>query len=151
MRFFKQYQQHIVKYDLINKFSYNSTYKIPNLKVVVLTFKLKKWDPKYLISILSALKIITSQTPTITTSNVSNVLLKIRKGQPIGCKITLRNVKMNNFLFKYLNKIHPYLKLNNIKQTNCFSLKINNILIFNELEQTKQMLLHLQVYSCFFF
>ena len=135
MHFLKQYTEKVVKYDLINKFQYKIATKLPSLKFVTLNFKLKRWDIKLLISSLAALELITLQKGILTKSNVSNVSLKIRKGQPIGCKITLRKDKMNNFLFKLLNKTLGKSTFKTVNNNNLFSIKISNILIFKELEQ----------------
>lgn len=138
MHFFKQYTENVVKYDLINKFQYKLITKIPTLHFITLSFKLKRWNIKLLISSLAALELITLQKSTLTKSNVSNISFKIRKGQPIGCKVTLRKIKMNSFLFKILNKNLTKLTFKNTEKNNLFSIKINNILIFKELEQNYQ-------------
>lgn len=138
MHFLKQYTENVVKYDLINKFQYKIITKLPNLHFITLDFKLKRWDIKVLISSLAALELITLQKGILTKSNVSNISLKIRKGQPVGCKVTLRKNKMNIFLFKILNKILTNSVLKNNRINNLFSIKINNILIFKELEQNYQ-------------
>jgi large subunit ribosomal protein L5 len=135
MHFLKQYTEKVVKYDLINKFQYKMPTKLPSLKFVTLNFKLKRFDIKLLISSLASLELITLQKGVLTNSNVSNVSLKIRKGQPIGCKITLRKNKMNNFLFQLLNKTLNKCTVKTVKNNNLFSIKISNILVFKELEQ----------------
>ena len=138
MTFFNNYKEKVVKYDLINKFTYQTITQIPKLKYLILNFNLKKLDNKALITLLSSLKLITLQNPNITVSKISNVVFKIRKGQPVGCKITLRNLKMNNFLFKLINKNFPQKKLNKITDNNTYSFMLKNVLIFDELEQNYQ-------------
>lgn len=138
MNVLTKYTEKIVKYDLINKFCYKNVKYIPKLKYIILNFNLKKWDTKSFIILLSSLKLITLQTPKITTSKISNVVFKIRKGQPIGCKVTLRNIKMNKFLLKILNKNLTKLKTMELNNNSMFSLTLKNILIFKELEQNYQ-------------
>lgn len=133
MVFLSQYNDKVVKYDLINKFHYKFTTKIPKLKFIILNFKLKKWDIKSLISALASLELITSQKAKLTTSKVSNIVLKVRKGQPVGCKITLRNRSMNKFLFKIINSIIST-SISEKLSKDIFSIKIDNVLIFKELE-----------------
>ena len=58
MNFLKNYNENVVEYDLINKFNYKILNKIPKLKSITLTFKLKKSDTKTLISSLAALKLL---------------------------------------------------------------------------------------------
>ena len=138
MNILKQYNENIVKYDLTNKFNYSSTKKLPQLKFITLSFKVKNVDFKSLITALSALKLVTFNHGIILKSNVSNVSFKIRKGQPIGCKITLRKKNMDRFLFFFINKNLIDYQFPKTRTVNLFSLKINNILIFDILEQNYQ-------------
>lgn len=138
MNFLNEYTEKVVKYDLVNKFQYKLISKIPNLKFITLSFKFNKFDLKLLISSLASLKLITLKKGILTQSKISNVSLKIRKGQPIGCKITLRKNKMNEFLYKILNKIISKQNYKNNNKITMFSIKIDNILIFQELEQNYQ-------------
>ena len=72
-----------------------------------------------------------------------NINIKIRKGQPIGCKVTLRNTNIYNFLSNFLLIILPQdrqlkpIQIKNKKSYN-LSLKFNGILTFSELENYYQ-------------
>jgi len=135
MHFLKQYNETVVKYDLINKFKYKSTTKLPKLEFLTLSFKFKKCDLKLLITSLAALELITLKKGSLTKSKVSNVSLKIRKGQPVGCKITLRKTQMNSVLFKLISKLLTKSDLKICNSNNLFSIKIAQILVFSELEK----------------
>lgn len=137
MLFITQYNKNIINYDLINKFNYKSLQKIPKIKYINLYFNFKKSDIKLLTSALIALEILTLQKGILTISKTSNISLKIRKGNPIGCKITLRKKKMNLLLYKLINlNLKNKIKFCNINKM--FSFKLVNILIFTELEQNYQ-------------
>ena len=136
MFFLNQYEQKVVKYDLINKFKYNTVDEIPILASISLNFRLKRFNVKNLISAISSLKVLTSQNSIFLKSQVPNIVLKIRKGHPIGCKVTLRKNLMNKFLFKLSNKM--LLKSKTEITNNTIHIKINNILIFTELEKNYQ-------------
>lgn len=139
MHFLDNYNENIVKYDLINKFNYKHLQKIPKLKSLTLTFKLQKYDIKTLISASSAIEILTYQKSVLNYSKVSNISFKIRKGQPIGCKATLRKQNFNHFLYSLIS-IMPLTK-NEIKTQNniqFFSVCVHNILIFKSLEKNYQ-------------
>jgi len=138
MELLNHYKEKIVKYDLINKFTYKNITNIPKLNYIILNFNLKKGETKSLIKLMSSLKLIVLQDPKITTSKTSNIVFKIRKGQPIGCQLILRNVKMNNFLFKMLNKILPKINSKKINNSSLVSFNLNNVLIFEELEYNYQ-------------
>jgi len=138
MNILKHYNENIVKYDLINKFSHKTLGKIPKLKFITLNFKLKKCDVKSLVCSLAALQLITQQKGALTTSKISNISLKIRKGQPVGCKLTLRKSKLNRFLFQLVNKDFRQQVFDSQKLCNLFSIKLKNVLVFDELEQNYQ-------------
>jgi len=143
MHFFDNYNENIVKYDLINKFRYKrSLTQIPKLKKISLRFTFKNSDPKKLITALTALELITSQKGSLISSKVSSVSLKIREGQPIGCVVILRRSTMQEFLITLINKIkieNKKIKPNcSIMGCNIKSFKINNVHIFPELEKNYQ-------------
>jgi large subunit ribosomal protein L5 len=99
MTSFENYYINIIKYDLVNKFYYKNHKKIPKLNKIILNFNCKNINFKLLISSIIALELITTQKSIITSSKKSNITLKIRKGNPIGCKVTLRKEKMYFFFF----------------------------------------------------
>lgn len=136
MHFLKYYNENIVNYDLINKFRYQNVTDLPKLKSVSIRFQCEKYEMASLIAALAALKLITSQKAFILVSKVANISLKIRKGHPIGCKITLRNLRMNEFFIKFINKF----TLSATKNSNfdTFSFKIQNVFVFEELEKNYQ-------------
>lgn len=130
-----------MKFDLINKFYYTNLKKLPDLKRIVLNFSCKTVELKTIVTHLLALKLITRQKGTITISKHSNLLLKIRKGNPTGCRVTLRKTSLMNFLCKNLNEILPKIKnFNKIKvhqkvEKNAFSFSIKDTLNFPELAE----------------
>lgn len=141
MQYLKKFNNKILPYDLTNKFLYYKTKSIPKLKKIILSFSCKTTDIKQLISSVLALELITNQRGLLTTTKQPNILLKIRKGNPVGCKITLRKINMYSFLFRSTNEIFPKLKnfkgFNLVKQykQNTFSFELNEILNFSELEE----------------
>lgn len=138
MNFLHNYNENIVKYDLINKFNYKNLNELPKFKSITLTFKLKLCNTQTLVSSLAALKIVSNQQPVLTSSKVSNISFNIRKGQPIGCKVTLRKKKLKMFLILILNNLQMKEVVFNCENSFLFSFKISNILIFNELEKNYQ-------------
>ena len=145
MSFLEYYYENIVKYDLLNKFQYKNINQIPKFKKVILNFGCKKSDLKSLVSSLMALELITSQKATFTHSSISDVSLKIKKGNPVGCKITLRKTLMYVFFTRLVSEIFPKLKQFNgfkIKNINSeiktISFKFKSSLIFSELENQYQ-------------
>lgn len=141
MNFVKYFYNSVLKYDLINKFNYNKTKKLPKLKKIILNFGCKNTKLKNLAASILALELICSKKSTLTKTNKPNLFLKIRKGNPVGCKVVLKNQKMFDFLTITLNEIFPkekkLIKLNKktLIQKNFFSYEIHNKFNFNELEK----------------
>jgi len=145
MHFIKSLNFKTLKYDLVNKFFYRKTKNIPAIKKIILNFGCKTTDIKRLSSSLLALELITLQKGKLTTINKTNLVLKIRKGNPVGCKVTLKNKQIFYFLEKIFLNIFPNIKNFNgislIKNINskAFSYQLNDTLSFNELEEHYQI------------
>ena len=128
------------KYDLINKFFYLDTKNLPQIKHITLNFKCDKSELKHITSSLLAIELMTHQKAFLTTAKKPNIILKIRKGYPIGCKITLKKKKMIGFLIRIILKITPKLKnLKDLKlkktlQNDMFSYEFHDAFIFSELK-----------------
>ena len=141
MHFLEHFYLRTSKYDLINKFLYKDTKKLPKLKKIILNFGCQTSDIKNLTSSLLALELITNQKGSLTRTKRSNILLKIRKGHPTGCKITLRKNKLFNFFSRLIVLIFPKLKsFDKFKQNkkikkNSYSFELNDTFNFNELEE----------------
>lgn len=142
MKILKNYYSSIIKYELINKFNYKTFNKIPKLKKIILIFNCKSFDIKTLAISSLALEFISGQKSTINKSKRINILLKIRKGNPVGCKVSLRKQFMYLFLAKLVLEIFPRIKLfdyisynDKLNNTTAMSFKISNIFLFPELEK----------------
>ena len=110
MIFFKAYLSKVVKYDLVNTFIYQNLLQIPELEKIILNFGYQKSNLKYLIYGLLALEFVTSKKGKITKSKHLNVFLKIKKGDPVGCKIVLKRSTMYFFYLKLIISIFPEIK-----------------------------------------
>jgi large subunit ribosomal protein L5 len=141
MHFIEYFCLKTLKYDLVNKFFYNNTKELPKLKKIILNFGCKSTEIKHLASSLLALELITHQKGTLTTTKHSNIFLKIRKGNPAGCKITLKKNSMFHFLSRTLMELFPKIKdFNGLTLTrkikkNIFSYELHDTFSFNELEE----------------
>lgn len=140
MHFLEKFHYKTLKYELINKFNYNDTKNLPNIKTIVLNFGCKTADIKQLAASLLALELITQQKGHFTKTKYSKILFKIRKGNPTGCKVTLN--KFNKFKFLELLTVEIFPKLKNFNgfnskthKKNNFSCELNNTFSFTELEK----------------
>lgn len=110
MNFLDNYYKKIISNDLTNKFIYNNNKKIPKIKKVTLNFGCKNFSVQRFAVTMLALEIISFKKGTITLTQKPNVLLKIQKGQPAGCKVELINDQVYTFLARLNIEILPNLK-----------------------------------------
>jgi large subunit ribosomal protein L5 len=138
MHFLEYFYFKTFKYDLLNKFNYNKLKNLPKLKKIVLNFNCKSLQLKNLASSLLALKVITSKMGTLTLTKKPNILMKIRKGNPVGCKIVLRKHEMFNFLERLIVEAFSktdYQYSKNTTNKTSLSFELNNTFNFKELEK----------------
>lgn len=141
MTILENYYKKVIKYDLINKFSYTQINEIPQLKKIILNFGCKDSEIKSIASALLSLELISTKKGSIVRSNRANILLKVRKGNPVGCVVVLRNDNMYEFLFKLVSEVFPNLKdfkgLSTSKKlgTTSFSFTLKDLINFKELEK----------------
>lgn len=139
MYFLNYFYKKTLKFDLINKFYYTKLQKVPKLKEVVLSFGCKTTDLKSLAICLLALELIGKQKGILTISKKPNLLLKIRKGNPTGCKLNLKNSSMLVFFSKSFNEVFARTKsfegimLTQNREKTVVSFIIKDILNFSEL------------------
>ena len=137
----ENYYKKVIRRDLLNKFRYNNIEEIPRLKKIILNFGCKSSEIKILAASLLALELIGVQQSTFTKSRRANILLKIRKGNPVGCTVVLRKNTMYNFLIKLLIDVFPTLRdfkgIDVAKKLNpsTFSFTIQDLISFKELEK----------------
>ena len=83
-----------VRKALMEKYNYSSTMQIPGLAKIVVNIGCgdATQDGKRLEEAVSELTQITGQKPIITKAKKSIASFKLREGQEIGCKVTLRGV-----------------------------------------------------------
>ena len=141
MHFLSYFYKKTLKFDLINKFYYTDLKKLPKLKKIVLNFSCKTTELKPLATNLLALELITNQKGIITVSKRPNLFLKIRKGNPAGCKLTLKKTAMLTFYYKSFVEIFPKIKnfdgitINQKIEKTAFSFLIKETLNFSELSE----------------
>lgn len=110
MNLIQSYYKRVIKQDLTNKFIFINNKKIPKLKEITLNFGCKNMTIQKFATTMLALEIISLKKGTITVTKKPNVILKIQKGQPAGCKVKLKNNQLYLFLTKLHLEIIPKLK-----------------------------------------
>ena len=98
----KTYDEEIVQ-KLKSTFNYSNVMEVPRLVSISLNIGLgdAKNNSKGLESALHELTLITGQKPIITKAKKDISNFKIRKGWPVGCKVTLRS----NMMFEFLERL----------------------------------------------
>lgn len=119
MNFFENYYKRIIRQDLTNKFIFDNNKNIPKLTKVTLNFGCKNLSIQKFATTMLALEIIALKKSAITTTKKPNVILKIQKGQPAGCKVELKNSQIYTFLTRLNIEILPKLKNSRKFQLNC--------------------------------
>ena len=104
----EQYVKEVVP-ALQKKFEYKSSMQVPKLDKIVINIGLgdTRENPKSLENAMKELAQITGQKPVVTKAKKSIAAFKIREGQDLGCKVTLRRDKMYDFAYKLFNVALP--------------------------------------------
>ncbi|MDC4163277.1 50S ribosomal protein L5 [Mycoplasma sp. T363T] len=103
-----KYKKEIVPL-LQKEFGLSSVMQVPKIEKIVINMGVgdATKDAKLLELAQSELQAISGQKPIVTKAHSSNASFKIRQGQAIGCKVTLRGERMWNFLEKLINIALP--------------------------------------------
>ena len=98
-RLLDHYKNHIVQ-DLIKKFGYKSVMEVPRITKITLNMGVGEAvaDKKNLEFAVNDMAKISGQKPVITKARKSIAGFKIRDGYPIGCMVTLRSLRMYEFI-----------------------------------------------------
>jgi large subunit ribosomal protein L5 len=104
----KKYQDEVVP-ALMKKFGYKTVMQCPRLVKICLNQGVKGSvsDKKMIDDAIGEMTLISGQkaVPTLSKKDISN--FKLRKAMPIGCRVTLRNVKMFEFLDRMISVTLP--------------------------------------------
>ena len=104
----KKYNEEIAP-ALQAKFNYKSSMQIPRLVKVVINMGVgdATQNAKLIEAAVEDLTAISGQKPVVTKAKKSIAVFKVREGQEIGCKVTLRGARMYEFLSKLVNVALP--------------------------------------------
>jgi len=110
-RLLKIYKEEVVP-ELSKRFSYKNSLEAPQIKKIILNMGvgLGSQDIKVLESAMQDLSLISGQKGVITRAKKSIANFKIRKGVPVGCKVTLRGARMYEFLDRLINVALPRIR-----------------------------------------
>ena len=110
-RYQELYEKEIVP-ALKEKYGYKNVHEIPKLEKIVLNMGVgdATQDRKHIENAVKDMEAIAGQKPVITKAKQSNASFKIRDGQAIGCKVTLRRDQMFEFLDRLVTITMPRIR-----------------------------------------
>jgi large subunit ribosomal protein L5 len=107
----ERYKNDIVA-DLKKRVGYTNVMQVPRVEKVVINMRVADalQDQRHLDKAVEELTLISGQRPVITRARRSIAAFKLRAGNPIGCKVTLRGERMYEFLDKLFSISLPRIK-----------------------------------------
>ena len=112
MSTFKDLYNKEITDSLMKKFNYSSKMEVPKLEKIVINMGVGEasHDSKFIEAAVKDLELIAGQKPVVTKARKSIAGFKIREGQVIGAKVTLRGERMYDFLQKLICVVLPRIR-----------------------------------------
>ena len=130
---------------MMKKFGYKSVMEVPRIKKITLNMGVGEavGDKKVMNFAVEDMTRISGQKPVVTLAKKSIAGFKIREEWPIGCKVTLRNKKMYEFLDRLITitlpRVRDFRGLNpkSFDGTGNYSMGIREQIVFPEIDFDK--------------
>lgn len=130
---------------LMNVLGFENKMQVPGLKKIIVNIGLgeARENSKVLDAATADLSIITGQKPVITKARKSIAAFKLREGNPIGVKVTLRGERMWSFLDRLMNVALPRVRdfrgvsPNSFDGRGNYTLGLREQLVFPEMDYDK--------------
>jgi large subunit ribosomal protein L5 len=140
----KRYLEEVVS-SMTERFYYKNVMEVPMLTQISLNMGIgdAKDNPKKLESAIQELTLITGQKPVTTLSKKDISNFKIRKGFPVGCKVTLRGNRMYDFMERLISIALPRtrdfrgLSFKSFDGRGNYSFGVKEQIIFTEIDYDK--------------
>jgi len=138
------YKDNVVS-DLQKQFGYTSVMQVPRIEKITLNMGVGEAlaDKKVLEHAASDMAAISGQKPIITKARRSVAGFKIREGYPIGCKVTLRGLRMWEFFERLVTiaipRVRDFRGLNakSFDGRGNYSMGVREQIIFPEIDYDK--------------
>ena len=144
----KAYKEEIID-KLMKQFGYTTVMQVPRLVKISINEGVGSGtqDKKVVEESAAELAVITGQKAIITTSRKDISNFKLRKGMPIGTKVTLRDVKMYEFLEKLIRVALPRIRdfngiAENMDGRGNYTLGLKEQIVFPEIDIDKNPRIH---------
>lgn len=106
---FKELYNKEITNSLMDEYKYKSIMEVPKLEKIVINMGVGEaaHDSKFIEAAVKDLELISGQKPVVTKARKSIAGFKLREGQTIGAKVTLRGENMYNFMEKLIKIVLP--------------------------------------------
>jgi large subunit ribosomal protein L5 len=147
----------VVRKKLTEQFKYKNPMQVPRIDKIVLNMGVGEGvaDRKKVESAAADLSLIAGQKAIITSARKSIATYKLREGQPIGCKVTLRKTRMYEFVDRLINialpRVRDFRGLNpkSFDGRGNYTLGIKEHIIFPEIDYDKaESILGMDIVVC---
>lgn len=130
---------------MVEKFGYGNRFQVPRLSKIVVNAGLGRAsdDPKIVEQAVSDISLLTGQRPVVALARKSIAGFKLRKGQKVGCFVTLRRGRMYDFMERlvkiYLPRVRDFRGLppDSFDGGGNYTIGIREQTIFPELDRDK--------------
>ncbi|MCG6936359.1 MAG: 50S ribosomal protein L5 [Proteobacteria bacterium] len=141
----REYYKDTVVKQLQEQFGYKSVMEVPRITKITLNMGVGEavGDKKVLENAVGDMTKISGLKPIVTHARKSNAGFKIREGWPIGCKVTLRNERMYEFMDRLISIAIPRvrdfrgLSAKSFDGRGNYSMGVKEQIIFPEIEYDK--------------
>src|SRR2546421_676068 len=147
----------VVRGKLTEQFGYKNPMQVPNLDKVMVNMGIGEGvnDRKKVDAAAADLSLITGQNAVITKARKSIATFKVREGQAIGCKVTLRKIRMYEFVDRLVNialpRVRDFRGLNpkSFDGRGNYSIGIKEPIVFPEIDYDKaESILGMDIVVC---
>jgi len=140
----KKYKDEVVV-GMMERFNYANVMEVPRISHISINMGIgdAKDNPKKLESAIEELTLISCQKPVVTKSRKDISNFKIRKGFPVGCKVTLRGNRMYDFMERLISIALPRtrdfrgLSFKSFDGSGNYSFGVEEQIIFTEIDYDK--------------
>jgi large subunit ribosomal protein L5 len=141
----RKHYEEVVRPAMIEQFGYKNPMEVPNIEKIVLNMGVGEAvnDTKKVTTAAADLALIAGQKPVITRARNAISTFKVRENMPIGAKVTLRKIRMYEFIDRLvtiaLPRIRDFRGLNpkSFDGRGNFAMGIKEHLVFPEIDYDK--------------
>ena len=143
-RLLEKYRNEIIP-QMMEKFNFKNKLQVPCLEKIVINMGVGQAasDSKIIEGTMEELALITGQKPIITRAKKAISNFKLKKGMPVGLKVTLRGARMYEFFDRFVNVALPRIRdfrgisSNSFDKNGNYSVGLNEQTIFPEIDIDK--------------